>query len=131
MSLRYGVHNFFSFNQLQDGTILLGGSGLRGTDDLTLEETRSLITFDDTGYSDTIARNSSREFSKLSSSSGPSTNPDRRGEGLDWVWTGILGMTSDSVPFVGPIEGLDGQWICAGFNGHGEYSNHPRRMFSS
>lgn len=28
-------------------------------------------------------------------------------------------MTTDSVPFVGNLESLPGQYICAGFNGHG------------
>lgn len=28
-------------------------------------------------------------------------------------------MTTDSVPFVGHLERLPGQYVCAGFNGHG------------
>ena len=28
-------------------------------------------------------------------------------------------MTPDSVPVVGAVDGKLGQWICAGFNGHG------------
>lgn len=28
-------------------------------------------------------------------------------------------MTTDSVPFVGHLESLPGQYVCAGFNGHG------------
>lgn len=28
-------------------------------------------------------------------------------------------MTTDSVPFVGQLEDLPGQYVCAGFNGHG------------
>ncbi|KAJ6441521.1 FAD dependent oxidoreductase superfamily protein [Purpureocillium lavendulum] len=41
------------------------------------------------------------------------------------VWSGILGFTSDGLPLVGRLsEGLtgrsgDGEWIAAGFNGHG------------
>ena len=30
-------------------------------------------------------------------------------------------MTTDSVPFVGAINSLPGQYICAGFNGHGGF----------
>jgi glycine/D-amino acid oxidase-like deaminating enzyme len=30
-------------------------------------------------------------------------------------------MTTDSVPFVGAIDSLPGQYICAGFNGHGKW----------
>ena len=41
------------------------------------------------------------------------------------VWSGILGFTSDGLPLVGHLtEDLtgragDGEWIAAGFNGHG------------
>ncbi|KAJ5329429.1 hypothetical protein N7452_009819 [Penicillium brevicompactum] len=44
---------------------------------------------------------------------------ERHGEGFDYAWTGILGITRDSVPVVGAVDGLEGQWVCAGFNGHG------------
>lgn len=32
----------------------------------------------------------------------------------------MLGMTPDSVPLVGPLDALEGQWIA--FNGHGKCS---------
>lgn len=35
------------------------------------------------------------------------------------VWTGIVSPTADSFPFVGPAPGRDGQFIAAGFGGHG------------
>lgn len=35
------------------------------------------------------------------------------------VWTGIMGYTYDGFPFVGEVPGKDGQFMCAGFNGHG------------
>ncbi|KAF9445786.1 DAO-domain-containing protein [Macrolepiota fuliginosa MF-IS2] len=34
-------------------------------------------------------------------------------------WTGIMGFTPNGAPIVGPIEGLEGQYIAAGFTGHG------------
>lgn len=34
-------------------------------------------------------------------------------------WTGIMGITGDGLPFVGPVPGEKGLWISAGFNGHG------------
>jgi glycine/D-amino acid oxidase-like deaminating enzyme len=34
-------------------------------------------------------------------------------------WTGIMGATSDGLPFVGHVPGKKGMWVCAGFNGHG------------
>ncbi|KAI3391130.1 hypothetical protein diail_7915, partial [Diaporthe ilicicola] len=37
----------------------------------------------------------------------------------DYSWSGIIGNTTDGVPFIGELPGLPGQWICAGHNGHG------------
>ncbi|KAK7214663.1 hypothetical protein V2G26_002666 [Clonostachys chloroleuca] len=34
-------------------------------------------------------------------------------------WSGIIAMSADGLPFVGPLPGLPGQWVCAGHNGHG------------
>ena len=36
-------------------------------------------------------------------------------------WTGIMGTTTDHHPLVGEAPGQEGLWICAGFNGHGEF----------
>ncbi|KAM0541586.1 hypothetical protein ACHAPJ_013188 [Fusarium lateritium] len=116
-SLRYGLHHFISVNPLRDGTMVLGGSGTRSDLDTDPSSTARMITFDDSGYDERIAQNSQREFMDLNAAHG--VQELRPGEGLDHVWTGILGMTFDNVPLIGPIDGLDGQWICAGFNGHG------------
>ncbi|KAH9908420.1 FAD dependent oxidoreductase [Xylariomycetidae sp. FL2044] len=35
------------------------------------------------------------------------------------VWTGIMGYSSDSSPWVGPLPGRRNQYILAGFSGHG------------
>ncbi|KAL1407892.1 hypothetical protein Q8F55_007328 [Vanrija albida] len=37
----------------------------------------------------------------------------------DHAWSGILGMSADTVPFVGTVPGKHGQWMCCGHNGHG------------
>jgi glycine/D-amino acid oxidase-like deaminating enzyme len=37
----------------------------------------------------------------------------------DMIWTGIQGYTSDGMPHVGRVPGVEGQWILAGFNGGG------------
>ncbi|KAL1918579.1 uncharacterized protein VTP21DRAFT_2601 [Calcarisporiella thermophila] len=34
-------------------------------------------------------------------------------------WTGIMGFTAAELPFVGPMPGLDGQWLGAGYTGRG------------
>ncbi|KAJ5786241.1 uncharacterized protein N7503_011453 [Penicillium pulvis] len=114
MALRYRADHFFSVNALNNGTVVLGGTGTRSSSDMTSED---LITFDDSRYSDRLAQNSTKEFLGLCHQ--PDSASLRHGEGLDHAWTGIIGMTADGAPLVGPIEGLDGQWICAGFNGHG------------
>ncbi|KAJ5688797.1 hypothetical protein N7462_003189 [Penicillium macrosclerotiorum] len=35
------------------------------------------------------------------------------------IWTGVMGYSADSLPHVGNIPGKPGQFIAAGFNGHG------------
>lgn len=34
-------------------------------------------------------------------------------------WTGIIGWSCDDTPWVGPVPGRPGVFVCAGFNGHG------------
>ncbi|KAJ4378376.1 hypothetical protein N0V86_006077 [Didymella sp. IMI 355093] len=41
------------------------------------------------------------------------------GEGIQYSWSGIIGLSMDGVPFVGELPGKPGQWICAGHHGHG------------
>ncbi|KZM23620.1 uncharacterized protein EKO05_0007458 [Ascochyta rabiei] len=41
------------------------------------------------------------------------------GEGIEYSWSGIIGLSVDGVPFVGEIPSKRGQWICAGHHGHG------------
>lgn len=44
---------------------------------------------------------------------------EESGAYTDSVWTGIMGWTSDSMPYIGEVPGKKGQYIAAGFNGHG------------
>jgi glycine/D-amino acid oxidase-like deaminating enzyme len=39
------------------------------------------------------------------------------GEGFEYSWSGIIGLSKDGVPFVGELPGKEGQWICAGHHG--------------
>ena len=39
------------------------------------------------------------------------------GEGFEYSWSGIIGLSVDGVPFVGALPGKEGQWICAGHHG--------------
>jgi glycine/D-amino acid oxidase-like deaminating enzyme len=34
-------------------------------------------------------------------------------------WAGIMGFTKDQLPFVGPLPGRPGVWLCGGYSGHG------------
>jgi glycine/D-amino acid oxidase-like deaminating enzyme len=46
-------------------------------------------------------------------------------------WTGIMGITGDGVPYVGPVPGEEGLWISAGFNGHGAFRCRKFSMLRS
>ncbi|CAK42994.1 hypothetical protein CBS115989_54 [Aspergillus niger] len=35
------------------------------------------------------------------------------------IWTGVMGYSSDSHPHIGEVPNKPGQYVCAGFNGHG------------
>lgn len=116
MSLRYSLHHFFSLIQRRgDGTVIFGVS--RGNPEWTSETRSGIVSFDDTHYNTEIAATSEREYCKLFPE--PKGVVTRHGEGGEHYWSGIIAMTPDSVPMVGAVKGKPGQWICAGFNGHG------------
>lgn len=116
MSLRYSLHHFYSLIQRKgDGTMILGVS--RSNPTLSAETLAERKSVDDTSFNGEIMRDALQQFGVLF----PECPVDgyRHGEGLDHAWTGVIGMTPDSVPYVGAIDELPGQFICAGFNGHG------------
>lgn len=39
---------------------------------------------------------------------------------LRYAWSGIMGLTSDELPFVGEVPGRPGQFTAAGYSGHGK-----------
>jgi glycine/D-amino acid oxidase-like deaminating enzyme len=122
-SLRYSLHHFYSLIQRKgDGTLILGVS--RANPTLSTETRRGVVTYDDSRYNDEILEDALKQWKVLF----PGEDADVagsgvHGEGLDNAWSGIIGMTGDFVPFVGPVEGMDGQWVCAGFGGHGKLSS--------
>lgn len=116
MSLRYSLKHFFSFIQrLGDGTVVFGTS--RENPEWSQASKESIVTFDDTSYNEEIANSAAAAFRKLFPEDD--VKALRHGEGADHYWGGIIAMTPDSVPMVGPVDGKEGQYICAGFNGHG------------
>ncbi|CAC9892998.1 unnamed protein product [Aureobasidium pullulans] len=116
MSLRYSLHHFYSVIQRKgDGTIVLGVS--RSNPELSAETLAVRESFDDGAFNQEIVDDAMKRFGIMFPRYGEES--ERHGEGLDHAWTGIIAMTPDSVPYVGAIEELPGQYICAGFNGHG------------
>ncbi|OOQ88527.1 hypothetical protein PEBR_12522 [Penicillium brasilianum] len=117
-SLRYSLHHFYSLIQRKgDGTLILGVS--RSNPTLSPETLDGRFSIDDSHFSEEIGQDALRNFHSLFPDYAPDGKPNLHGEGLDHAWTGIIAMTTDSVPFVGAIDSLPGQYICAGFNGHG------------
>lgn len=121
-SLRYSLHHFYSLIQRKgDGTLILGVS--RSNPTLSSETLASRFSIDDSHYNQEIAHDALQSFHKLFPDYASGGQGISHGEGLDHAWTGIISMTTDSVPFVGAIDCWPGQYICAGFNGHGWFSN--------
>jgi glycine/D-amino acid oxidase-like deaminating enzyme len=118
-SLRYSLKNFYSlFQRHGDGTLLLGVSRLNPN--LSTDTLRSCLTYDDSGYNEEILEDALNQWNVIFPDEDKYIGPKNiHGEGLDHVWTGIIGMSGDSVPFVGQVGGMEGQYICAGFGGHG------------
>ncbi|KAJ5560873.1 hypothetical protein N7535_009070 [Penicillium sp. DV-2018c] len=115
-SLRYSLHHFYSLIQRKgDGTLVLGVS--RSNPRMSPETLRSIFSLDDSRYNEEVAQDALQSLGEIFRECV--SHPTVHGEGLDHAWTGIIAMTTDSVPFVGAIESLPGQYICAGFNGHG------------
>jgi glycine/D-amino acid oxidase-like deaminating enzyme len=106
MALRYEEHRYYALTQMErDGTIIFGVAKPSG------------FTFDDSSYTDELIMEGLEKFGELFPESN--SQKKRHGEGLDHAWSGLIAMTPDKVPYIGEIDGLDRQYICAGFNGHG------------
>ncbi|KAI1139607.1 FAD dependent oxidoreductase [Hypoxylon sp. FL0543] len=116
MSLRHSLKHFYSVAQRRpDGIIILGAP--IANPNISPEAAQARLTSDDSTFSEEVRDDAVDNFETCF----PACEKGelRHGEGLLHTWTGIVGLTTDSVPFVGEIQGLPGQWICAGFNGHG------------
>ena len=49
----------------------------------------------------------------------PKHFPALAGIRVEHEWTGIMGFTPDRAPLVGPVPGSPGEYLAAGFHGHG------------
>lgn len=118
MSLRYQLKHFFSVAQRRpDGIIILGSS--RANPKLSRAAMDSVLVPDDSAFNAEMRDNALAHWADCFPESDPKVLAP--GEGLLHAWTGIIGMTPDSVPFIGKVPDAPGQWICAGFNGHGKH----------
>ncbi|KAJ7167418.1 FAD dependent oxidoreductase [Mycena crocata] len=110
-SLRFSLTHFYSVIQRPvDGAIVLGTSrGIPGMGQEVFE------TKDDSVHNKVIEEDCLAKFKQVFSDWGEEV----QGEGHEFGWTGILGLTKDAVPFIGPVPSLPGQFVIAGFNGHG------------
>ncbi|KAI1370339.1 FAD dependent oxidoreductase [Hypoxylon crocopeplum] len=116
MSLRHTLKHFYSVAQRRpDGIVILGAP--IANPNISQAAAESRLTTDDRVFNEEVRDDAVNNFETVF----PECEKEklRHGEGLLYTWTGIVGMTTDSVPFVGKIESLPGQWVCAGFNGHG------------
>ncbi|KAI8657208.1 DAO domain-containing protein [Fusarium keratoplasticum] len=115
-SLRYSLNHYYSIIQRQsDGTVILGCSLPNPA--LPKSVIEGIRTIDDTYFNDAIKQDAFTQLKALLPDAG--LEKATYGEGLVHAWNGIVGLTSDEVPFLGPVPGKPGQFVCAGFNGHG------------
>ncbi|KAI8962076.1 FAD dependent oxidoreductase [Daldinia sp. FL1419] len=116
MSLRHSLKHFYSVAQRRPDGIVILGSPIANPN-ISQEAAASRLVPNDGVYNEEVRNDAVRNFETCF----PECESGKLapGEGLLHTWTGIVGMTTDSVPFVGGIDGLPGQWVCAGFNGHG------------
>lgn len=115
-SLRYSLNHYYSIIQRQsDGTIVFGCS--LPNPELPRGVIEGIRTIDDSHFNKAIKEDALNHFKALFPDAG--LDDARYGEGLAHVWNGIVGLSSDEVPFLGPVEGKPGQYVCGGFNGHG------------
>ncbi|KAI4950480.1 hypothetical protein J4E91_004363 [Alternaria rosae] len=97
---------FFSINprSSSDGNIMFGGSnsGQKELDAWVEKKPENCIK-------DGLANLETNQNSKAGKAP-----LQTQGEGFEYIWSGIIGLSADGVPFVGDLPGKPGQYICAG-----------------
>ncbi|EJT47860.1 hypothetical protein A1Q1_03237 [Trichosporon asahii var. asahii CBS 2479] len=135
-SLRRSMKEFYSVAPRPDGTVVLGVSRLGWPEELLRQAVGNV---DDSTWNATIAAQGLNAISDVWPN-GPwkhakpgdlhpppaggsiKTATERKEvevDGLECAWTGIIGITNDLVPVVGPVPGKDNLFVAAGYNGHG------------
>ncbi|KAK8869484.1 hypothetical protein IAR55_000049 [Kwoniella newhampshirensis] len=120
MSLRYSLNHFYSVASRPDNSVVLGTTMIWPGQ--TEAEFDALFdTMDDSKPYDQIRDDTFNQFANVVSGGGWDSSPpvEEGKNGLDYTWAGVIAMTPDKVPWVGPLPGREGQYIMSGFNGHG------------
>jgi gamma-glutamylputrescine oxidase len=76
-----------------------------------LTPTQEVGTDDDTVIEPTVSQGLREFLSKHF--------PKLAGVHVEHEWTGIMGFTPDRAPLIGPVPGSPGEYLAAGFHGHG------------
>ena len=103
----YGLSTNFGYEywgQRTDGRIVLGGMRW-------LTSTREENNEDDTVIEPVVSK-ALHEFL-------PKHFPELQDVQVEQEWTGIMGFTPERHPLIGPLSGRPGEYIAAGFSGHG------------
>ncbi|WVR03558.1 hypothetical protein IAU60_000550 [Kwoniella sp. DSM 27419] len=119
-SMRYQPHYFYSICCRPDNTIVMGLSrSWEGMSEDAVKAQRN--TVDDSSYLPEAVQDGANQMVKLFPEGGYGNTGLEEGtaKGYEYSWSGIIGMTPDSVPFVGALPGKSGQFAACGYNGHG------------
>lgn len=135
-SLRRSMKEFYSVAPRPDGSVVLGVSRLGWPEELLKTAVGNV---DDSTWNAAIAAQGLNAVSDVWPQ-GPwrHTKPEQlhppppggniktaterkevEVDGLECAWTGIIGITNDLVPIVGPVPDKDNLFVAAGYNGHG------------
>lgn len=99
-----------------DGNIMFGGSnpGQQALDDWVERHPENCIN---DGLADVEGVTRCVQSFVDNSFEGWKQTENGPGEGIQYSWSGIIGLSADGVPFVGELPEKPGQWICAGHHG--------------
>lgn len=108
-SLRYGKAIYDYMIARLDGSIVIGGAKPTFWHDIS----QWYGNTDDS----TLIEPAANYFDRIMQKLFPGWQDS--GACTDRVWTGIMGWSSDFMPYIGEVPGKAGQYIIAGFSGHG------------
>ncbi|KAF7317231.1 FAD-dependent oxidoreductase [Mycena chlorophos] len=112
----------FTINQrcTSDGTLLFGGDNpnQHWLKAYLAQDESGMRLFDDSLSDFEPVTQAVRDLA-TQSLEGWDEDIDSPGVGPVYAWSGIIGQSADGLPFIGPLPDHPGQWVAAGFHGHG------------